>query len=120
MPVGHIVIALTHAIVGWALCGATMGIGLAKLSLKPALVVHAIAAPVIFTVISGVYYTSFGFTAPIVTAAVFVGVVMALDVVVVAVLIQREFTMFRSVLGTWLPFALIFGSTYLVGRLAQL
>jgi hypothetical protein len=51
------------------------------------------------------------------TAAGFLAVVI-MDVFVVALLIQRKFTMFRSVLGTWLPFALIFASTYIVGRLS--
>jgi hypothetical protein len=39
------VIVLVHAFVGWALCAATMGIGLATLPLQTALIIHAIAAP---------------------------------------------------------------------------
>lgn len=40
-----------------------------------------------------------------------------MDVFVVALLIRRDFGMFRDMLGTWLPFTLIFVSTYVVGRL---
>lgn len=110
-------IALAHALVGWGLCGATMGISLAKTTVARALIIHAVAAPIIFALVSAIYFTSFGYTGALTTAGGFVAVVMVLDVVVVAMLIQREFVMFRSVLGTWLPFALIFASTYAVGRL---
>lgn len=117
MPMDQVAITLVHAVVGWALCGATMGIGLARTSLKRALVIHAVAAPVIFGAIAAVYFTFFGYLGPLATATGFVAVVIALDVVVVALVIQRDFAMFRSVLGTWLPFALIALSTYLIGRL---
>lgn len=116
MSVGQIGITAVHAIVGWGLCGATMGIGLAKTSLARALLIHAVAAPVIFGLISFIYFTHFGYSTPLAIAVGFVTVVIAMDFLVVALLIQRELTMFRSVLGTWLPFALIFASTYLVGR----
>lgn len=119
MSLAQVVITLAHAVVGWALCGATMGIGLAKTTLKRALVIHAVAAPVIFGVIAAVYFTLFGYASPAVTATAFVAVVITLDFLVVALMIQGDFAMFRSVVGTWLPFALIFLSTYLVGSLAE-
>ena len=40
---------------------------------------------------------------------------MALDFFVVALIINRGLEMFASLLGTWIPFALIFTSTYLTG-----
>jgi hypothetical protein len=40
-----------------------------------------------------------------------------MDFFVVAMLINRSFEMFTSFLGTWLPFTLIFASTYFTGRL---
>ena len=36
------------------------------------------------------------------------GIIIALDALVVAPLFERSFAMFRSVIGTWLPFATIF------------
>lgn len=45
----------------------------------------------------------------------FVGLVMAIDFFGVALLIYRSLAMFTSLLGTWLPFALIFAATYLTG-----
>jgi hypothetical protein len=41
--------------------------------------------------------------------------VIAVDFFVVALLINRSLEMFASLLGTWIPFALIFTSTYLTG-----
>lgn len=119
MAVDQVAITLAHAIVGWALCGATMGIGLAKTSLKRALVIHAVAAPVIFGLLTALYFTFFGYVGPLATATGSVVVVITLDFFVVALLIQRDLAMFRSALGTWIPFALIFLSTYLIGRLTR-
>jgi hypothetical protein len=42
--------------------------------------------------------------------------VILLDFFVVALLINRSFDMFFSPIGTWIPFILIYSSTYLVGR----
>ncbi len=108
-------IILVHVFAGWALCAATMGIGMAVTSVENALIVHAIAAPIIFILISLIYFKKFNFTTPLQTALVFVAFIIAMDLFVVALLIQRSFIMFTSILGTWIPFALIFLSTYLTG-----
>jgi hypothetical protein len=106
---------LAHALVGWALCAATMGIGMAATSAENALTIHAIAAPIFFFVITLVYFKNFNYTTPLQTALIFVGLVMIVDFLVVALLILRSLDMFASLLGTWIPFALIFTSTYLTG-----
>ena len=113
----QIVITIAHALVGWALCGATMGIGMAVTTLRRALIIHATAAPILFGAISCVYFTHFAYATPLVTALTFVGLVIAMDFFVVALLIQRKLEMFKSIGGTWLPFALIFSATYGVGCL---
>ena len=106
---------LIHAFVGWALCGATMGIGMATTSMENTLIIHAIGAPIFFTFVSLFYYNKFNYTSPLQTAAIFVGFVIAVDFFVVALLINRSLEMFTSLLGTWIPFALIFTATYLTG-----
>jgi len=45
----------------------------------------------------------------------FIAFVIAMDFFVVAMLINRSFEMFSSLLGTWIPFALIFASTFIIG-----
>lgn len=119
MATSEVLIALAHALVGWGLCGATMGIGLAKTTLERALVIHAVAAPIIFGVVSAVYFEYFAYSSPLTTALGFVAVVIGMDFFVVAMLIQRDLAMFKSVPGTWLPFGLIFLATYVVGSLVQ-
>ena len=119
MSTREALIALAHALVGWGLCGATMGISLAKTSLKRALVIHAVAAPIIFAAVSAVYFSYFAYSSPFATALGFVAVVIGMDFFVVALLIQRDLAMFKSIPGTWLPFGLIFVATYIVGSVAQ-
>ncbi len=109
-------VILGHALAGWALCAATMGIGMKLFSLLTALVIHAIGAPVFFALVSWNYFRRFRFTTPAQTAAIFVLMVVFLDFFTVALVIQRSLAMFASVLGTWIPFVLIFASTYITGR----
>jgi hypothetical protein len=116
MSINKILIILTHAFVGWALCFATMGIGMAITSLQDALIAHAIGAPIIFTVVSLVYFRKFNFTAPLQTALIFIAFVIGMDLFIVAMLINKSIEMFTSLLGTWIPFGLIFASTFLTGR----
>ncbi|MBM3125625.1 MAG: hypothetical protein FJZ87_11250 [Chloroflexi bacterium] len=115
MTLGKLVIILAHAFIGWALCAATMGIGMAILPMQSALIVHAIGAPIFFGAISLVYFRKFNDATPMQTALIFVGFVILVDFFVVALLINRSLEMFASLLGTWIPFALIFASTYLTG-----
>jgi hypothetical protein len=111
----QVLIIFVFGAVGWALCGAIMFIGMAVTSMQTTLILHALGAPVIFTIVSWIYYTRFGFTKPLTTAAVFVGIVILLDIFPVATVINRSFEMLTSLLGTWIPWALIFTSTYLTG-----
>jgi hypothetical protein len=101
---------------GWALCGAIMFIGMSVIDLQTTLIVHAIGAPIIFSLISLFYFTRYNFTTPLQTATAFFLIVILLDFFIVALIINRSFDMFRSPLGTWIPFGLIFLSTYLTGR----
>lgn len=115
MNIQKIAIILAHALVGWMLCAATMGIGMAVTSLETTLIIHAIGAPIFFFFVSLVYFRKFNYTTPLQTAIIFIAFVIAMDFFVVAILINRSFEMFTSLLGTWIPFALIFSSTWLTG-----
>ena len=112
----QIIIILVFALIGWAACGATMGIGMALTTLKTTLIIHAIGAPIYFIVLSLVYFRKFGYTNPLTTAAIFIGFVVAVDFFLVALVINKSLDMFRSFLGTWLPFILIFAATWGTGR----
>lgn len=110
---------LGHAIVGWALCAATMATLLHFASLTAALVVHAIAAPLFFTALAWHYFRARGARDPLPTAVAWTSAVMLLDLVLVAGAVLRSLEMFASVAGTWLPFALIFLATWATGSLLE-
>jgi len=111
-----VTIILIHAFVGWALCAAIMGIGMSVTSVNTTLIAHLIGAPIIFTVISLIYFRKFGYTASLQTAVIFLAFVVIVDFFLVALIIQKSLEMFTSPIGTWIPFVLIFLSTYLTGR----
>lgn len=117
MNTKKIIIILAHAFVGWALCTAAMVIPMVLISVETALIIHAIGAPIIYTTISLVYFNKFNYTRPLQTALIFVSFVIIVDFFVVALLVNRSLEMFASPLGTWIPFALIFISTYVTGLL---
>jgi hypothetical protein len=94
-----------------------MGGLLATVSLTTALTGHAVGAPIIFAAVTAHLFLRSGGRPPIVVAGTFTAIVVALDALIVAWLIQRSFAMFSSVLGTWLPFALIFVSVFVTGAL---
>jgi hypothetical protein len=110
-------IFIVHATIAWALCGATMKIGMAISSVDNALIIHAIAAPFIFCAISLFYYQKFNYTTPLQTAIGFVGFTIAMDFFIVAPFFEQSYEMFYSLLGTWIPFLLMFLSTYFTGVL---
>src|SRR3974377_1431202 len=89
MDFKKILTIVIYALIGWALCFATMGIGQAFLPLQTALIIHAIAAPIFFALLSVSYFKRFNYTTPMQTALLFVGIVIGLDFFVVALLILR-------------------------------
>jgi hypothetical protein len=111
-----VLLLLVLALIIWAACGAVMFAGMAFTSLNVALIVHALAAPVIAAIVSWFYFKRFHYTSPLATAVFFTSVVILMDLFVVAMLVEKSFAMFASILGTWIPFALIFLATYVTGR----
>ncbi|NIM58620.1 MAG: hypothetical protein GTO16_06710 [Candidatus Aminicenantes bacterium] len=109
-------IVFIYAFIGWTLCGAVMFIGMAVTTEFVTLIIHAIAAPIIFVVVTSFYFKKYDFTTPLETAALFVAFVILMDFFIVALIINRSLAMFGNVLGTWIPFILIFIATYYTGR----
>lgn len=110
-----LIITLVHAFVGWIFCTASMTIGMAVTSVENALVIHAIGAPIFIAAVSWVYFTKFNYTTPVQTATIFVAFAILMDIFVVSLMVLGNFEMFTSLLGTWIPFALMFVATYLMG-----
>jgi hypothetical protein len=115
-----IVIILFHALVGWGVCGAIIFIGRSITSMKITLIIHAIAVPIVFGLITWLYFSKFAYTTPLQTAAIFLGIVIFMDGGIIAPFVEKSFAMFTSpdsFLGTWIPFFLIFMTTFIVGSM---
>jgi hypothetical protein len=113
--IAKLVMLLAHAFAGWMLCAAIIGIGFQATTVENTLIAHAIGVPIIFAIIAWMYFRAFNYTTPLQTALVFLVFAILMDFFVIALLVQKSFAMFASVLGTWIPFALIFASTYVTG-----
>ncbi|MEJ2106484.1 MAG: hypothetical protein P8X48_04015 [Acidiferrobacteraceae bacterium] len=109
------IVVLALGLLGWALCGTVMFVGMAVTSVETTLIAHAVGAPLIFVLISWFYFSRLHYTDPLATAIAFLAIVVFMDVFFVAMVINRSFEMFANPLGTWIPFALIFLATYITG-----
>ena len=115
MNIKKTIIILALAFIGWALCGATIAVGKSVTSMENTLIIHAILAPVFFSIISIIYFKKLNYTTPLQTAFIFFSFVILLDLILVAPVFEKSYEMFTNLLGTWIPFVLIFISTYLTG-----
>ena len=102
-----LIIIFVYALVGWALWVAKMYYGWST-------IFNVTVVPIIFAVLSLIYFKKFNYTAPFLTAILFTGFVIV-DFLVLAFL--RSLDVIAILSELWIPFALIFGSTYLTGVL---
>lgn len=115
MKVLGFIVLIIFGILGQMGCWGLMIGGQAVTTLDNALIIHAIGAPFVFAFVSFVYFKKFKYISPIITAIVFVAIVILMDFFIVSLVINQNFDMFLSPIGTWIPFVLIFTSTYLTG-----
>ena len=108
-------VLLVPGFLGWIACSAIIGIGMSVTSQSNTLIIHAILAPIVFALLTTLYYKRFHSTTPLQTAVISTSFVISADFLIMASLVIRSYEMFYSVLGTWIPFALIFLSTYSTG-----
>lgn len=112
-------VLLALGLLGWALCGSIMGIGMSITTMETTLIIHLLGAPVIFGLISLWYFRRFNYTSPFQTALIFLSIVVIMDGGLVAPIIVGSYEMFTSPIGTWFPFLLIFVSTFTVGKYCE-
>lgn len=111
---------LAYAAVGWALCTGAMAVLLQVVSLTAALVLHAFVAPVVFVALARPYFRARGARDPLATAATWTAVAALLDLVVAAGAGPHSLVAFRSLVGAWLPLALVFLATWATGEVLSL
>lgn len=114
----HVDLAI-HGVIGWAICGASIGIGRRWVSMDATLVIHAVVAPLVFGFLTWNHLRRHPHSRRGAIALTMLGIVVGLDALVVAPFFERSYAMFRSVLGTWIPFGSILASSYIVGRLMR-
>jgi hypothetical protein len=108
------------ALVLWAACGGVIAIGRRFWSLDTTLRVHLIAAPVLAFLVSLAHRGLAPGFDPMVRAVAMTAIIVILDAGVVAPLFERSYAMFRSLIGTWLPFVAIFLASLAAGVVAPL
>jgi len=97
-----------------------MAVGRKRLGLERTLIVHAVGAPAIFLLLGLLAGVLRPDLSPLATAAVFLATVVAFDALIVAPFMERSYAMFRSALGTWIPFGLIFVAGWAGATLSRL
>lgn len=115
----EIIAVLFFGFIGQLGCWGLMMGGQSITTLDNALIIHAIGAPIVFALVSFVYFKKLNYTNPLITGITFLAVVVLMDFFIVSLLINKSFDMFLSPIGTWIPFALIFTSTYLTGTFVR-
>jgi hypothetical protein len=115
MIIKKIVVLFCFSLIGWALCGGVIALGRNVATMDITLIMHAVAVPIIFSILSWLYHKKYNYTSSVITGLVFLCFALIMDYFVVAMLIEKSYDMFKSVLGVWIPFALIFLSTLFVG-----
>jgi antibiotic biosynthesis monooxygenase (ABM) superfamily enzyme len=87
-------------------CGAPFLIA-QSLSMSSTFIVHAVIAPVVFALLSTHFFRRHPDATPLHTSLVLAAIVIALDAFFVAPVVEHSYAMFRSPIGTWIPFASI-------------
>jgi hypothetical protein len=106
---------LRGAAAAWAACGITFMVARAALGTEAAVWIHLAAAPVIGAAATLLVWGHPRHPGVLLTAAAIAGVPALLDAIVVAPFLERSFAMFASLLGTWLPLAMLFAASAATG-----
>ena len=105
------------ALAVWAGCGGVIALGRRVWTLQTTLVVHLFAAAAFAFAAAAAHKLLAPDVGAVTRAAAMTGLIVALDALVVAPLFERSYAMFRSALGTWIPFAAIFLAAWAAGAL---
>ncbi len=103
------------ALVLWGACGGVIAVGRRLWSIDTTLRVHLVVAPVLAFLVAVAHKELAPGFDPLLRAAAITVVVVLLDALVVAPLFERSYAMFRSFVGTWLPFVAIFAACWAAG-----
>jgi len=103
------------SMVVWAACGQVIYIGRRRLPMQTTLMIHLFLSAVFAFTAAAVHVWLWPEFGALERAAAMTGLIVALDAAVVAPLFERSYAMFRSLLGTWVPFVAIFVASWAAG-----
>jgi hypothetical protein len=78
------------------------------------LLLHATLPPIAFLIVSPIYFKKFNYAKPLQTAVAFPAIILMLDILIVALLVEGSFDIFASP-APWISYFLAFVFTLLVG-----
>ena len=105
---------------GWSFgrrVASVIAIGRRRLPMQTTLMIHLFLSAVFAFAAAAVHARFWPEIGALERAATMTGVIVALDALVVAPLFERSYAMFRSALGTWIPFAAIFLASWAAGAM---
>jgi len=111
---------LRWGVIAWGACGLVFGGARALWGMEIALWLHLGAAPLIAYTATLCLWNNPRHPRPVPAAALLIGTVFCLDLLLVAPFFERSFRMFESLLGTWLPMSLIAITSLLTGFLLSM
>lgn len=109
-----------HAFLGWSWCGAITGLGQLLLPANTLLIFYLLLSPIGVGLLAWRFHQNFPGIQQLNVAYWFTGIIIFLNVALTAPVFEKSYSMFANIIGTWLPFALIFGAVYLAGYLTTI
>lgn len=103
------------ALLGWTMCAAVLSATAYATSFATAFSVNSILAPALFLIVAIAHFRRPGALHPAFVATVFAAVGIVYVLVTAVTVPERGLASLRSVTGTWLPLALVFFGTWIVG-----
>ena len=114
--IGGIFAVVLFGLIGWVLTELAFYIGKPMVGNYLAILIHFVLSPLIFIILSYIYFRYINMTGSLITAAIIAAILILLDLTVVALFIEKSYWMFFNVMATWMPFLLIFLSVFLTGQ----
>ncbi|HTR12567.1 MAG TPA: hypothetical protein VMI72_04725 [Roseiarcus sp.] len=105
------------SLVLWSACGAVIAMERRPWPIDKTLRIRLVAAPMFAFLVSAAHNLLAPEFAAATRATAVTGLIVALDALIVAPLFEHSYEMFRSVIGTWLPFPAIFLASWAAGIL---
>ncbi len=111
---------IAHGALGWLLSTVVLEALLWVAGRGTAIAVHALAAPLIFTLVAVRYFRERGARDALPTALAWAALVVVLDLAIPGGVVHHNLVLFTSLGATWLPLALLFLAVWMTGEVKSI